>query len=196
MHAPISTVTDSIFTFDSSSSIRNAPTTLQSSLSLIGSHQEPRTLIGSNHRSRVTDLFSNNQQSTISDASIFGQPNVQQILRQPISSLRRNRRSQLVLNEGYNEHDLQQSDLLDYIDSIPLGTLESQLLSNSRRETNSRLVSERDVKTRLPNVARKDDDKSFDTDGDRPKHHPMSIELKKPSLDSPSPPKLYRMSMF
>lgn len=118
------------------------------------------------------------------DANFFEQPNVRQILRQPISSLRRNRRTGLMTTEeGCCAHDLKQSDLLDYIDSIPLGTLETQLLKTNSLNENTQLVRNNGFIN--------------DKESSPPlKYKQMSLELKKPSLESPSPPKLYRMSMF
>ena len=90
--------------------------------------------------------------------------NAQTILQQPISSLRRNRRSTSLrsdfphrqTNVGAN------MDILDYIDNIPIKDLELELL----HPNNETLTSAR----------------------------PPLIQ--RPSIQSPSPPKMYRMNMF
>lgn len=163
---------DSIFTFHPA---LNAKASSTASI-----FQPHHPIIDSETQSRGIDLFSNDQ--SMKDLGIFEQPKVKQILRQPISSLRRNRRSGQLPNEGLYSHELQQSDLLDYIDSIPLGTLENQLLNNR----NSSL--ENSVNDRLSSTD--------DTGKDHAGVYPMSVELKKPAYESPSPPKLYRMNMY
>ena len=82
------------------------------------------------------------------------------ILNQPINTLRRNRRQTNHSSESVHSTE-EIVDILDYIDSIPIKILESELLGRSEKTA-----------------------PFFDT------------ELVKPSLESPSPPKYYRMSMF
>ena len=100
----------------------------------------------------------------------FSQNNIQYLLNQPINSLRCDRRLSKFSRypESHTEPSTKknQTDFLDYIDSIPIQTLEKQLL------TNHCLNAEKHGDNVLCTV------------------------LEKPTFSSPSPPKYYRMSMF
>lgn len=132
------------------------------------------------------------------------QSNVRQILCQPISTLRCNRnRREMATGDVRPTDRLEQSDLLDYIDSIPIDTLEKRLLCN---KMNTEIVPSSSPSNSLSrhNLPFKSDRQqslspSYTDDKDifphHSKHH-LPIELKKPLLESPSPPKMYRMNMF
>lgn len=101
----------------------------------------------------------------------FSQDNIQYLLNQPINSLRCDRRPSKFSRypESHTEPSPKknQTDFLDYIDSIPIQTLEKQLLTNHRLNAEEH--------------------------GD---NNVLCTVLEKPTLSSPSPPKYYRMSMF
>ena len=99
-------------------------------------------------------------------------PKHHEILSQPISSLRCNRRPS---SRKFSMNDIYESssDLLDYIDNLPFQALENRLLGRNTRN----IVPEED-----PPI-------------EKLKSHHVT-ELEKPCLDSPSPPKMYRMNMF
>lgn len=104
-------------------------------------------------------------------AKPFSQDNIQYLLNQPINSLRCDRRPSKFSRypESHTEPSPKknQTDFLDYIDSIPIQTLEKQLLTNHRLNVKEH--------------------------GD---NNVLCTVLEKPTLSSPSPPKYYRMSMF
>lgn len=98
----------------------------------------------------------------------FSQPNIQTILSQPINTLRCNRRRSNRTLECNND-EIIKSDFLDYIDSIPIHALENELFGGESRRRSG----------------------TFSQDSNM-----VSLELVKPTMKSPSPPKLYRMNMY
>ena len=133
-----------------------------------------------------TNFFSEHHRSSKTEEEWIG--NAHTILRQPISNLRCNRRrstnrhslsSQQSDNSdnnrqsNCNQQQQHRSDLLDYIDKIPIKDLEMGLLNKHHRHDNetSKSTNYRYSQPGLDN-------------------------LDKPIVVSPSPPKMYRMSMF
>jgi len=108
----------------------------------------------------------------VTNNSLF-QRNAQSILQQPISSLRRNRRSTSIrsLNSGADHHHRQantsNTDILDYIDNIPIKDLEVKLLQRNTGGGSEVMLTSA----------------------------PPSL-IQRPPIQSPSPPKMYRMNMF
>ncbi|XP_047124448.1 uncharacterized protein LOC124807063 [Hydra vulgaris] len=124
-------------------------------------HLQPNTLLNNQclYNLRCSDMMVGKNKHI--DNRNQPQNSALQILNQPINSLRRNRRpTNQTLELAHSNEEV--ADILDYIDSIPIKVLESELLGRNENVTSS----------------------LFDT------------ELVKPSLESPSPPKYYRMSMF
>ena len=146
--------------------------------------QQPGHIFSTNYNNHnFTNSNSCNRQIGTSD--------VKTILQQPISNLRCNRRRsstryQSLSNENSctQQQQQQHSDILDYIDKIPIDNLERGLFN---QRTGSSTI---------------DSVGQFQGNSDhhqyQPHHqiHQNITTLEKPTVFSPSPPKMYRMSMF
>uniref|UniRef100_A0A7M5XEB8 Uncharacterized protein n=2 Tax=Clytia hemisphaerica TaxID=252671 RepID=A0A7M5XEB8_9CNID len=100
------------------------------------------------------------------------------LLQQPISSLRCNRRRSSRQTFEETDSNRSQTDLLDFIDNIPIDDLERKLLN--RGSVHEQRAVALSPPGRLPATVSR--------------HHIASLE--RPKVGSPSPPKMYRMNMF
>ena len=139
--------------------------------------------------------FNNNYTEKISCHGRADTSDVKTILQQPISNLRCNRRRsstryQSLSNDNtcsqQQQQQQQHSDILDYIDKIPINDLERGLFD----------------KQTVSNTT--DSAGQFQSSSQHHQYHPrhnqfhqnITTTLEKPTVYSPSPTKMYRMSMF
>ena len=130
----------------------------------------------------TTNLFSHPQPSTSSleeeRQNYTDKWTASTLLQQPISSLRCNRRRSNRQPFEESDSNRSQTDLLDFIDNIPIDDLERKLLNRGGIEEQK--ATTLSPPGRLPTTVSR--------------HHIVSLE--RPKVSSPSPPKMYRMNMF
>ena len=158
--------------------------------------QQQQNFLEQYHHSSTTN--NNNNNNNNNDSEWFG-TDVQTILQQPISNLRCNRRRSSTRYQSSSQHqslshyhavnETQQqkhSDILDYIDKIPIKDLEMELLD----KRTSKAVNNENENS---GGGRRFQDRNVEL---HHYHHQNIASLEKPNVLSPSPPKMYRMSMF